>query len=218
MLIANPFAVNEKSQRQQAGKREWLIAKPAAALVLMCMLCLFSSAVFAIQDSPYRAYYGVGLGPISGNDARFNGMDFQAGYEMLPWMNLEGHIGFSNSDTVTVGSTPVDLNINYYNSIRLRFNMLARDYRAYAFLGFTTISISEKYPSVSYTKKRAGYSYGLGIDLFGNESTALYASIGKLIDNDIDDTDLSLTQFSVGFRYYLRANYVNPRIPGRLQF
>jgi hypothetical protein len=131
---------------------------------------------------------------------------------------VEGHLGFSNSDTVTVGNQSDEININYYNSIRLRFNLLARDYRAYAYLGFTTTNITEKFPSNSFTNTNAGYSYGFGIDLFGNESTALYASLGKLIDNDIDDTDLSLTHFTVGFRYYLKANYVNPRLPGRLQF
>jgi len=175
----------------------------------------FLSPLVAMSDNAYKAYYGVGLGSTSGDGYRLNTYDFQAGYEFRPWMTFEAHLGTTNADTVTENNVEYDLQLDYYNSIQARFNMVARDYRAYAFLGFTTTSISV---SGVDPVKRAGYAYGVGIDLFGNESTALYASFGRLIDRDIDDTETKFSQFLVGFRYYLRDNYNRSRIPERLQF
>jgi len=175
---------------------------------------LFTTTVLAANNSDYRAYYGVGLGSTTGNGLRFNTLDLQAGYEFRPWMSFEGHFGGTSSDTYQENGASNSAKLEYYNSIRMRFNMVARDYRAYGFVGFTTTKISEN----QFTIKRAGYAYGVGIDLFGNESTALYASLGKLLDRDIDDTDTTFSQILVGFRYYLKDNYNRSRIPDRLQF
>ena len=60
---------------------------------------LLSTPCFASNNSDYRAYYGVGIGPISGNSVRYSALDLHAGYEYRPWLNFEGHLGLSNSDS-----------------------------------------------------------------------------------------------------------------------
>lgn len=210
--------LDSESPRSQHVLNFWL-SNNKLRLVICAVCLLLSNPLMAVENDDNRAYYGMGFGSTTGDGLRFNTLDLQAGYEFRPWVSFEGHLGGTSSDSDTQGNVTVNAKLEYYNSIRVRFNMVARDYRAYAFLGFTTVKIDQNDDILgSNTIKRAGYAYGIGIDLFGNESTALYASLGKLLDKDIDDTDTKFSQMMVGFRYYLRDNYKRSRIPDRLQF
>jgi len=219
-LATNKCFTTIKSLFSQASNSQHVLTTGLRNIGQRTMM-LGSVAVFlcaplaAMSNDENRAYYGVGLGSTSGSGLRMNAYDFHAGYEFRPWMTFEGHLGSTSSDKGVVNGVTFEEKLDYYNSIRVRFNMVARDYRAYTYFGFTTTSINV---SGSDNIKRAGYAYGVGIDLFGNESTALYASVGRLLDHDIDDTKTKFSQFLVGFRYYLKDNYARSRLPDRMQF
>jgi len=174
----------------------------ARQLSLVIALILSTFSVHADDDGS-NFYYGINVGGggirLEDGFATANSLDddqsdikdvgFTLGFELSSFLSLEGQIGIaSNDNSSIIGDGQV-----YRAAGLARLNYPADKVNAYLLGG---IGIAQ-YDFGGITEDEVGVAIGAGLDLFGNDTTAL--SLGVLVQPG-DEIDYSV--INVGFRHY----------------
>ena len=148
------------------------------------------------QDSPI--YFGVNYGNFKDLDS---GPMIQVGYDFSDYLAVEGQVGAPNEKEGTVSGYPYTLRFTYASAL-VRGNLRFDRHTLFAYAGATygktdtkiDLGTSTESDSTSETKP----TYGFGIDLYGNNTTALtfkWMRVYDDTDGDIDATFLGITHY-----------------------
>ncbi|MET0072390.1 MAG: porin family protein [Candidatus Thiodiazotropha sp.] len=129
-------------------------------------------------------------------DFRSAGLLVRGGIELNELLAVEGHFGIFGEDVVDEGS----FQIEYLASIYARGNipLIGQRIRLYGLAGLTHFSGDVPgFRNVDET----GLGYGVGIELYGDERTALTLEWLRHAVGDIHNVDYTLESASLGFLY-----------------
>lgn len=179
-------------------------------LIFYTALC--SSVVHATHTSIHdrqNGYFGFAGISLDDEDYSSGGGLLIAGLDLNPFLAVESHLGVTSEDSNSSNGIETSSKINYFSSLRLRFNYHTRKFIPYAYIGYSGINLSTtiKDNNTNTSKEtedgHGGFSYGIGIDLFGNKRTSIFISTGVLLDKSDSNVELNLRSTIVGFRYFL---------------
>lgn len=171
-------------------------------LVVLAFISFFSVA--QADEDTSNFYYGLAIGggeididPSStiassvsdNNQSDIKDYSFVLGYELFSFLSLEAQLGLASNDN---GSVFGDGVVNRAAGLA-RINYPADRINAYALLGVGVVN----YDFAGVTTDEVGPAIGLGLDLFGTDTTAL--TLGAMFQPG-DDIDYSA--INVGFRHY----------------
>ncbi len=139
----------------------------------------------------------------TGSDESWNFIDGKYGNQLNDWVSLEGRVGLSDN----LSSVHGIINLGGY----MRIGKDLGRYRPYGLLGATyTYWFEEDLDELgdqlgidlddSYDE--SGFSYGFGIEIFGNPNIAITFEAMRAIDESDSDGDTTIDQFGLGFNYY----------------
>ncbi len=123
--------------------------------------------------------WGVSYEPDEPPDYSLVGGMLKAGYELSPTLAVEGHFGLTDGDTQTVfGDTvPVELRINALAGVFARLSYLHLEERGwariYGLLGFSVVEVEASAQGSTAEDSDSGVSFGVGVELFGSDHTAI---------------------------------------------
>ena len=131
---------------------------------LLCTvsLLLMSTTVFA--DSP-RQYFGIFLSdaqldPDKGNNVDYGNLNIKLGYDLSSYFGVELHAGTNvSTDNEEAGDVA-------YGAGFLRLDLPYKFVNLYGLLGYSAINADSIKDSISDA------AYGVGIELYGNDTTA----------------------------------------------
>lgn len=138
----------------------------------------------------------------------------QLGYDVSRFLALEAHVGTTNDfeDNWTDTSGPTDYHTNIrttYASVVARGNLRFDKTTLFGFVGMSYLDQHGKVDAVGAVngtakidETRPGATYGFGIDLYGNKTTAItlkWAKIFRATKEKDDDLDATM----IGITYYL---------------
>jgi len=176
--------------------------------LLISALLLISNQAIASHSkihSSQNGYFGLGGIQISEDGFDVSGGGLISGLNLNHFIAVESMLGVMGAGTVTKGDERTDNDINFFSSVRLRFNYHQQKMIPYFYLGYSVLSLTTTKTIVSSGQKtvsedgEAGFSYGVGIDLFGSRKVSIFVSTGVLLKN----SDFNMTSTTIGFRYFL---------------
>lgn len=185
------------------------------AWVMAVALCS-ASAAYAVDDSESTNWY-FGLSASSFDFERkgtgshsYNTHGFVAkiGYDLADYLAVEGRIGAGNSsDTDAAG---LRMEAQRISAVYVRGNLPLEKIKLYVLGGYGAVSTkSELLGTDSRTKELKGTSYGLGIELYGNRTTALTAEYVRYVSEQTYtdavlglDNKFDLNALSFGFVHH----------------
>ncbi|MDH3714272.1 MAG: porin family protein [Gammaproteobacteria bacterium] len=154
--------------------------------VLTVSLLLASTHTFAdkITRLNYDRSWGAGLWSVSytpdqGNSFTMQGLMLRAAYEFSPAFSVEGHLGTTEEDTSTTfgGTVPVSLRINVLGGVFAKYSWIYSQKqgwaRFYGLLGMSFVDVQAEGQGITANDSDSGVSYGVGLDLFGSDRTAI---------------------------------------------
>lgn len=152
-----------------------------------------------------NGYFGLSGINISDDGFNISGGALISGLNLNQFFAIESLFGSLSDGSSTANGIETKNEIDYFSTIRVRLNFHRRKMIPYFYLGYTGMSMTavRTTTNTGATTRteggEGGYSYGVGIDLFGNRNTAIFLSTGVLLKNE----NLNLTSSIIGFRYYL---------------
>lgn len=161
----------------------------ASAAAVFMVACLYGGQLYA-DDSKF--YYGLGLAGAdfelaSGNEISTHGLHFKLGREFGRFLSIETHLGLSADSTDNLlGDAEL-----MYGGAFARLNLPFEKVNLYVLGGASTVKYS--FSGLEDTESEA--ASGFGVDLFGNERTALTIEFLRY------GTDNTLDIISVGYMY-----------------
>ncbi len=111
---------------------------------------------------------------------------------------VEAHAGLTEDESKAVEGTPVSAEINYFVSLFARGNLPLDRVTLYALLGVTFAEAEFRAPGLSTKEEENDLSYGLGIELYGNKTTALHVEAVRYLDQD----NAEMESFNAGFVHH----------------
>lgn len=150
-------------------------------------------------------YYGVlGTGVIYEDDTvddqwRPVGLTAKLGQRFTDRLAIEGRVGTTTDDTQSVLGVDVDLKVDYYASAFGRFDVTTGAAKLYGLAGVThgKLSADADTLGIGDSESDTGLSYGVGLDLYGNEHLAVTVEYIRHIDDD----DYTIDAANLGFTY-----------------
>lgn len=148
-------------------------------------------------------------------DFRLNGALFKVGYDIAPYFAVEGHAGLTakgnyywyNNLGQAVGE--YDLQAEH-GALYARANWRLKNVMLYGLLGYGyyNVVVDDKVVGnydVSYSVRRDGFTFGVGMDLFGTRRGALSLNWLQLINEEDKYGDkLDVNAVYLGITYYLK--------------
>ncbi len=181
--------------------------KPLNYLFLLASLAIFTTPAVAELELT-DIYYGLQFtnnkwNSGSNSEQSWNFIDGKYGKQLNDWVSVEGRVGLSDNLSNVHGI----INLGGY----VRIGKDLGQYRPYGLLGYTyTYWFEEDLDELgdqlnidlddSYDE--SGFSYGLGIEIFGSPNVAITLEVMRAIDESDDDGDTTIDQIGLGFNYY----------------
>jgi hypothetical protein len=175
--------------------------------VLTVSLLLASTHSIADQNTRfnYDRSWGAGLWSVSydpdeGDSFSMTGVMLRAAYEFSPAFSVEGHLGTTDEDEQTAfsGTVPVSLQINVLGGVFAKYSWIYSQQvgwaRFYGLLGASFVDVEAKGQGMTANDSDTGLSYGVGIDLFGSDRTAIVLEWVRYLDQ----SDYTIDTPSIG--------------------
>ena len=185
-------------------------------LYLSLVIFTFSSAnTTAIAShnqihTTQNGYFGLSGITISDDGFEVSGGALISGFNINRFFAVESLFGSLSDGSIAANGIETKNKIDYFSTIRIRLNFHRRKMIPYFYLGYTGIpmTVERTNTTTQVTTQtdggEGGFSYGVGIDLFGNRNTSIFLSTGVLLKNE----NLNLSSSIIGFRYYLSRQRV----------
>ena len=171
-------------------------------LLLLSMLGIAMPAVAELELT--GRYYGI----------QFTNSDYEYDFDAVAttdfsesWNFIDGKYGSQLNDLVSLeGRLGISNNLNADHGVvtfgaYMRIGKNLGKYRPYGLLGASGIYIYEDDAGLDDVDE-SGFSYGLGLEIFGSPNVALTFEILRGIDKSVDDGDLTFDSMGFGFNYY----------------
>jgi hypothetical protein len=185
-------------------------------IIIICallLICFSSAHASETRDDRNKFYLGASVGSYQDvlEDDTLGG-SFQIGYDLHKFIAIESQLGltYDTYEETVDGSTLSSKNLISYASIYLRGNLRFDSFSLFALGGYSYVrndfelDISPPLPffeSMDGNTSDSDVSYGAGIDLYGNDTTALSFKWMRIIDmGDEGELDAWL----LGFTHYLK--------------
>lgn len=157
---------------------------------LLLSLGLTAGSVHA-QSGEAKLYYGAGFsdGSVSianGNQKSLGTVSGVVGLQFLDYLSIELALGAGSDQTNSVLSDP----LVSYQAVLLRLGYRWDRTGVYLLAGQARLDIDSR-----FNNSDAGNAFGLGINLFGNETTSLNFTV-------LDFDDGAFSTATIGFQYY----------------
>lgn len=157
-------------------------------VILACVIAL--PAWGAESDSSGPLYFGVAISGALYRDDRSDVPDFnmaggtlKIGYDIIPWVAIEAHTGSTIDDSEKHNGEKMEARLEWFTSLYGRINLLTGKIRPYLLLGYTRAKFNSNADSdVALPNQVNDFSYGGGIELYGNQSTALSLEFIRVAD------------------------------------
>lgn len=179
-----------------------MMIRTIGAIALSMSLLGMNSLAFAGQGANYFGIYGSysgfrqdAVGGVSVPKYGMWGGGLKYGRDFTRHFAGEVHLLFPSSDTNDFGGNPVSLDVNYALSVFARGNLLFDNDRVqlYGLLGLTHAKGSASGSGIALNGRKTGVSYGVGVELYGNASTAVNLEwIQLLKKSDFDYQTINL--------------------------
>ncbi len=163
--------------------------------LLTVSLLLVSTTAFADKFTRYNydRSWGAGLWSVSyspdqGNSFNMKGVMARAAYEISRELAVEAHIGTTDDDQSTTfgGAVPVSLRINVLAGVFAKYSWVHEETRGwarlYGLLGASFVDVEAEAQSTTANDNDTGLSYGVGVDLFGSDRTAIVLEWVRYLD------------------------------------
>ena len=144
--------------------------------------------------------------PQSGSDFSMLGAMARGAYELSRSLAVEAHFGLTDSDTQNVfsGAVPVSLRVNALGGVFAKLSWVYsgdRDgwARIYGLLGYSMVEVEAKSQGQTANDSDSGPSFGVGIDLFGSDRTAVVLEWVRYIEQN--DFDIDAGGLSIIYRF-----------------
>lgn len=124
------------------------------------------------------------------------------GYQFNDWIAIEGRAGTSNSRSVDVLGVDVDVKIDYYVSALAKVGYLKGAARPYVVVGATHGEITAGARGYEVNESDTAFSVGAGVELYGNDTTAVTFEYLYAMDGEVDGVDYKAQQLSLGFVHH----------------
>jgi hypothetical protein len=154
------------------------------AWVMVLALC--SAGAYAADDT---GNWSFGLGASSfdferkgagGHSYNTHGYIARVGYDLGSYLGIEGRIGVG--DKSTTDGAGLRMEAQRAAGIYARANLPLERLKLYVIGGYATVSVKgELVGTATNTKELKGTSYGVGIELYGNRTTALTAEYMRYV-------------------------------------
>jgi len=150
-------------------------------IVLACALLLIVSSANArgVQAHVGQNYFGLSAmsmwykdDPLS-QSARMVGGMAKVGRDFNRYFSVEGQAGTTGSKSVNVSGTPRDVQVDYFVSLLARGNLRFQSVTLYGLAGVTYAKGSSGSSAIALDTSKTAFSYGAGIELYGNRTTAI---------------------------------------------
>ncbi len=178
--------------------------KPLTCLLLLLSMAIAMPALAELELT--GTYYGIqfynsdfefdydAAAPNLDTEESWNFLEVKYGKQTSEMMAFEGRFGLSNN----LGK---DYGVLTYGAY-LRIGKDFGQYRPYGLIGGTGIMVDEEVLNDLYDVDEFGFSYGVGIEIFGSPNVAITFEYLNAIDDSVDDGDLTFNSIGLGFNYY----------------
>lgn len=161
--------------------------------LLGCVLLSFAlvSGSAHAEGAPAKLYYGAGFsdGAVSisnGDDKSLGTVSAVVGLRFLDYLGLEVALGAGSDQSNSILSEPLVT----YQAVLLRLGYRWDRAGIYLLGGQARLDIDSR-----FNNSDAGNAFGFGVNLFGNETTALNFTV-------LDFDDGAFSTATIGFQYY----------------
>ncbi len=170
-------------------------------LLLVSMFVPLSASAQDYEGQPL--YWGLAITPMQYDDAvgaleTFDlvGVTGRLGLDFGRYLGVEAQAGTTSSDENLLAGTDFDLGVDNFVSGYLRLNIPIERGRLYALAGWTAVEFAADANQFSIDDDyQEDLSWGLGVELYGNERTALDINYIRYLDED----ETVLEGVSLGF-------------------
>lgn len=143
-----------------------------------------------------KLYYGVGVGDggaevTGGGDRSFGSISATLGLQLLDFVGVELQAGAASDDTNSILNDP----LISYQAAMVRLGFRWDRVGLYALGGHALIDMDS---SLNFTD--SGTAMGLGINMFGNETTSLNLHFIRLDDGAYQNASIGVQYYFGGFR------------------
>lgn len=177
-----------------------------AAAALIASFGLAAAAPALAQEARPGTYAGLVFSQISydqngADSANLTNLGGLVGYVFSPHWALESRLGFGlGDDRIAVGSTPVDVDLNYYWSALVKGIVpLAPRFGIYGLAGVTIGNFHASSPAVFVSKWEADFSYGAGVEVGFLPTASLTADWQRLFEGS--GYKLDAVSVALNFRF-----------------
>lgn len=168
------------------------------ALVLaLAMGC--TTAAYAADDMESANWY-VGVGASSFDFERSgagshsyntHGYVLKVGYDLGDYLSVEGRMG--TGDQSSGDGAGLKLEGRTLSAAYVRLNLPFKKAKFYVMGGYASVNVKGELPGTSHTTDLKGTSYGVGVELYGNATTALSAEYMRYVNKQkVTDAALGL--------------------------
>lgn len=159
--------------------------------LLGCLVLSLGLMAGAAQADVAKLYIGAGLADGSvdianGGDKSLGTISVSVGLQLLDFIGVELALGTASDQANSIVSEPLVT----YQAAMLRLGYRWDRAGVYLLGGHARLDIDDK-----FNNSDAGNAFGFGINLFGNETTALNFHV-------LDFDDGAFTTATIGFQYY----------------
>lgn len=180
-------------------------------LIGLVLLTCAPATFAADQRVLYRQqwYYGFNAASFKVTDEtdsshlNFSGLLMKAGVNVSRNLALEAHSGLTIKKSIgDILGAEHDGQIST-SSVYLRGNLNFPDYTLFGLAGMTKLRSYVDGPVITNTTYSTSPAYGIGVDLFGDNTTAVTFQILRVFD----DEDIHTDSINLGFSYYFDRLY-----------
>ena len=170
---------------------------PLVRKLLTVSLLLASSVASAdkITRLNYDRSLGIGLvgvtyEPDEGDSFSMPGVMLTAGYEFTPRFSVEARLGSTGEDEGTAfgGTVPISFRINLLGGVFAKYSWIYGQKqgwaRFYGLLGGSYVAAQVEGQGETARDNDSGLGYGLGLDLFGSDRTAIVLEWVRYLQTD----------------------------------
>ncbi len=131
--------------------------------------------------------------PDSGSEVKENRghIKLKVGKKLNPYVAAEGQLGMTTNSTSSRGI------LTYGGYARLE-----KDYGQYKFYGLLGFGGVHAYEDNVDDVNESSFSYGAGLEIFGNKHMAITLEYVSLLDTSVNGGDLTFDTIGAGFTYY----------------
>ncbi len=159
--------------------------------LLSCLVLSLGLLAGTAHADAAKLYFGAGFSDgsvevVNGNDRSLGTLSATLGLQLLDFIGVEFEVGSGSDQSSSVLSEP----LVSYQAVMLRLGYRWDRAGVYVLAGQARLDIDSE-----FNNSDAGNAFGIGINLFGNEKTALNFHV-------LDFDDGAFTTATIGFQYY----------------